>query len=174
MSVTVRSGISDGAVQYNGADMISVNTGNVNVTSSANLNVAKSAAITGNLTVTGSGSFAGNLTLAGNQVLTTINGGLGYGQTWQNETSLRGLQTSFDGNISRVYTNSTSKPILVSVTVDSTAAQSVSLCVGSVIANKHATNANSTTAMVTGIIPINANYQVVYSSGTLSNWAELR
>lgn len=55
------------------------------------------------------GTFTDNLTLGGNQVLTTVNGGLGYGQTWTNFTIPSGR------TFNTTYTNSTGKPILVHI-----------------------------------------------------------
>ena len=58
MTVSIRSGVSDGAIQYDGADKVTVNSGNVTVTGDA--------IVSSNLTVTGSG-----LTVGGSKVMTT-------------------------------------------------------------------------------------------------------
>lgn len=96
---------------------------------------------------------------------------IGVGQTWTNETGTRALNATYGGG--NVYTNSTGRPIQINVTIGSASNQSIYLYVNAVIADQHATNPNSTTGMVSAIVPAGATYQVV-AAGTLNNWAELR
>jgi hypothetical protein len=90
---------------------------------------------------------------------------IGVGQTWQNLTSSRANGIP--------YTNSTGKPISVSVTTSTTATVAHTITVDGVIAQSAATNPNSTTAWVTAIVP-NGSIYTTSSNGTMSYWAELR
>ena len=90
---------------------------------------------------------------------------IGIGQTWQNLTASRANGTT--------YTNSTAKPILVSITTGTNATTNHTITVGGVVAQQAATNPNATTAWVMAIVPPGATY-VASSNGTMSYWAELR
>ena len=102
--------------------------------------------------------------------------GLGYGQTWQSftGTGTRLLRTN--------YTNSSGKPISVSVTVSSASTGQVTLeiIVGGV-SIQNPNNQVSTAGFrvsVSAIVPNGAVYQVTdvnsSSTPTISSWAELR
>ena len=90
---------------------------------------------------------------------------IGIGQTWQNLTASRANGTT--------YTNSTAKPILVSITTGTNATTNHTITVGGVVAQQAATNPNATTAWVMAIVPPGATY-VASSNGTMIYWAELR
>jgi hypothetical protein len=98
----------------------------------------------------------------------TVTAGIGSGQSWQNVLSSR--------NRNQDYTNSTSSPILVCITVSYNASNNpTNFVVGGVtIAN---TNGNSvggfTTFPFTFIVPVGQTYRVNTNNG-LANWAELR
>lgn len=93
--------------------------------------------------------------------------GVGQGQTWTDMTSSRALSTT--------YTNSTGKPIMVSVNTNS----------GQAVANGFVNGvqiqwqANYYTGSITSvcyIVPPDATYQVTMSGtgGTIQKWFELR
>lgn len=90
---------------------------------------------------------------------------IGVGQSWKDMASQRAFNT--------VYTNSTGKPISVSVTGRNQTQQSYTeLWVGSVKVSSNYKESNSDSA-VSAIIPAGANYKVMATGGTLLNWAEL-
>jgi len=84
----------------------------------------------------------------------------GGGQSWQNLTGSRAASTS--------YTNSTGRPILVSITCGTSGGVS-SLNVNSVdVAN----TGNNQTSTLQAIVPAGQSYYV--TTATINNWAELR
>lgn len=92
--------------------------------------------------------------------------GIGYGQTWQNVAASRAFGVT--------YTNSTGKPIEVSVTAHS-GSVALQATVGGVVLGKQYSTYNSGTPRhnVTFIVPNNTTYKVDYT-GTLEYWTELR
>lgn len=94
--------------------------------------------------------------------------GIGWGQTWQDMTSSRAIGTT--------YTNSTGKPIMVSIYCITTgASQIVTLTVGGVaVAKQQGDTTNGAAASsISAIIPSGTTY-VLSGNRTLSLWAELR
>lgn len=92
---------------------------------------------------------------------------LGLGQTWQNMTGSRALSTT--------YTNSTGKPIMVSVKGAVNSGANVILTVGGLaISQQGNTTTSAETLTVCGIVPPGATYQVQMESGSISAWSELR
>lgn len=90
---------------------------------------------------------------------------VGVNQTWRDVTLQRALNTA--------YTNSSGKPIYISVTGKNQQQQSfVDLWVGSAKACRTYKDSNSD-APLTAIIPAGATYKIISTGGTLSNWAEL-
>lgn len=149
MSVNLRSGTSDGAIQYNGVDQLSFDGNNVH--------------IIGTATASSTLAVTGIITSGGNQVLTTASGGLGYGQTWQTMTvpSIRNPNGT-------VYTNNSGKPIEVRVGYGSA---NPTITVGGV-ALPSTQSANNNTFTATGfIVPFGSTYSV---SGAVTVWVELR
>jgi hypothetical protein len=118
--------------------------------------------------LTSSGTSGNILTSNGTAWVSTANSIIGVGQSWQNVTSSRAWNT--------VYTNSTTKPIMVSITPNNTGSGStVFYTVDGVIigqGNGDSTN-GGTTYPFTFIVPVGSTYKV---SGTrvLGLWAELR
>jgi hypothetical protein len=97
--------------------------------------------------------------------------GLGIGQTWQNVTASRAIATT--------YTNSTGRPIQLSVAVAINAASAwINLVVdGNTIALSAGTYAAGARAEITGVvIPAGSAYSVTVSAGTatIQTWFELR
>jgi hypothetical protein len=91
--------------------------------------------------------------------------GIGYGQTWQDVTGSRALGTT--------YTNSTGKPIFVSILVTFSNGSSATLVVNGVtasIANNFAGGGDSAEA----IIPPAATYSISGPYASLASWSELR
>lgn len=95
---------------------------------------------------------------------------IGDGQTWQDVTASRALATT--------YTNTTGRPILVSVSMYTVNSTGVSqLLVDSVVVAKHGAtiggNANSNLyTQMTAVVPSGSTYR---ATGTvISTWAELR
>jgi len=92
---------------------------------------------------------------------------IGWSQTWQNVAGSRSLGTT--------YTNSTGKPIMVSVTTYSTYNPSTSITVGGVLVSFSEPNTNggnNAYASAQAIVPNGATY--VVSGSTVYLWAELR
>lgn len=104
----------------------------------------------------------GQLTAASTAALNVV----GVGQTWQNLTASRALSTT--------YTNSTAKPIMVSVRCT----QNNSLVVTTIVVDSvevawnSANGAGSNGLGVCTIVPAGSTYAV--SNGTLLSWSELR
>lgn len=95
---------------------------------------------------------------------------LGLGQTWQDLTASRALGAT--------YTNTTGRPIMVSVVMYTLNSATVSqLTVGGVVVAKHGANigggpnSNLRTQM-TAVVPAGASYSATGTS--LDTWAELR
>jgi len=110
------------------------------------------------------------------QIATTafaITAGLGWNQTWQNVTSSRAANTT--------YTNSTGKPIMVSISVG---VQGVSedgwfLYVSGIVVAEMAQNtaglSTGINTQLSAIVPNGATYSLVpISSGEIGWWVELR
>jgi len=98
--------------------------------------------------------------------------GIGYGQTWQNMTSSRAINGTS-------YTNSTTKPIMISVIATATAAATTlkTTIAGNVISQGFGSNSiDSDINSNPIIIPVGATYSVAPSVGsaTLVAWWELR
>ena len=93
--------------------------------------------------------------------------GVGFSQTWQNVAGSRVLGTT--------YTNSTGKPIAVSVQVQSTTNGTNTIVVAGVTAAQTTTQANLGTSLFV-IVPPGATYVVDNNQATKSVglWAELR
>jgi len=164
MTVSIRSGVSDGAIQYDGADKVTVNSGNVTVTGDA--------IVSSNLTVTGSG-----LTVGGSQVLTATNGGLGYNQTWQNFPI--GTNPVTQRQAGSTYTNSTGKPISITVGAPGGLGNTInSLFVDGILVSYWESNigGNSNSGSLYGIVPPNSIYMVTHAgaAATINAWVELR
>lgn len=102
--------------------------------------------------------------------------GLGLGQTWQNVTASRAINTT--------YTNSTTKPISIRVTISQAAVNSatvISLVVDGVTISTEQASGNAAsgeTVVIQEIIPPGSTYRIPTptgsAGGTLSTWYELR
>lgn len=96
-----------------------------------------------------------------------INQAVGYDQTWQDLTSGRTALTT--------YTNSTGKPMVLSVTYQGVGAGLVSLVNGVVIGRQHSAVVSGTIyANLSVVVPVGATYSVSSLAGTLHRWMELR
>jgi hypothetical protein len=117
-------------------------------------------------------SIAGNTTVAGNLAVTgTVTGaaGLGVGQTWTNVTTSRAFGTT--------YTNSTGKPIMVSITAATPAASAASVTFfvsGVGIGAFGMSQSGGITNGGTFIVPAGLTYSASATNFSLSNWSELR
>ncbi|EOR05033.1 phage tail-collar fiber domain-containing protein [Acinetobacter tandoii] len=155
-----------GGVNFDGTANINlpgVNTaGNQNTTGNAatatKLATARTIALTG--AITGSATFDGS----GNISIDTV--GLGVGQTWQNLTASRSLATT--------YTNSTGKPIMVSVAWEQSNQGEMTLTVGGVAVDRGRQNQVGGGAAVQAIVPAGATYSVTSTANTIAFWSELR
>ncbi|WP_430442454.1 phage tail protein [Providencia huaxiensis] len=98
--------------------------------------------------------------------------GLGYGQTWQNVTASRVIGTN--------YTNTTGKPIFVSVSTNGARDTYVGLdaYVNDVLVTRSVGYGGNSKPQATIIVPSGARYKFNYSSGVASSginiWSELR
>lgn len=91
---------------------------------------------------------------------------IGVGQNWQDVTAQRKVNTA--------YTNSTGKPIFVSVTCKMQVQQSViEFWVGSVRVSSYYKDSKSDSA-VSAIVPSGAAYTIKTAEGDILSWAELR
>ena len=92
---------------------------------------------------------------------------LGVGQTWQDLTSSRVSGTT--------YTNSTGKPIVVSVTIDGSTDCYVKILTGTLVLahNRNTRSSDGSSVCATSVIPHGTSYKVEYS-GNYITWAELR
>lgn len=95
---------------------------------------------------------------------------LGMGQAWQDVAASRAIDT--------VYTNSTGRPIVVSVSVRNTgdSPSTASLFVAGISVARNITRYSSheKIAFVSAIVPAGATYEVSETTGTIYIWAELR
>ena len=90
---------------------------------------------------------------------------IGVNQTWRDVTKQRALNT--------VYTNTSGKPIFVSVTGKEQQQKSfIEFWIGAVRASTYYKDANSDAA-VSAIVPAGAAYKVATIGGAIINWAEL-
>jgi len=99
----------------------------------------------------------------------SFNAGIGVNQTWQDVTASRAIGTT--------YTNSTGKPILVSMTFSCSSANSVQgLTINGVVVYATAVNVVGFPAGFTLLVPNGGTYVTVTNLGTLTKitWAELR
>lgn len=95
--------------------------------------------------------------------------GTGYGQTWQSVTGSRTSGTT--------YTNSTTKPIFVSISGqgNSTGGSITVVVAGVTIAiTTYSTNFGGPPISTSFIVPVGATYVVTLVSITTAVWAELR
>ncbi len=101
--------------------------------------------------------------------ITVADGGLGYGQVWQDVTASRAWATT--------YTNTTGKPILVSVIAQDTVSGNlqVQLTVNGVVVARHYHGGNME-ATVAAIVPPGGTYKAdrFDTNDKITVWAELR
>jgi hypothetical protein len=103
---------------------------------------------------------SGNVTFIGN----VTGAGLGSGQTWQDVTVSRAIGTT--------YTNSTGKPILVSV--NGVSGATATLTVAGVQVARCSQSTGGLGWQLSAVVPADATYVYNTSAGNLANWAELR
>jgi hypothetical protein len=105
---------------------------------------------------------AGNITFVGN----VTGAGLGSGQTWQNVTASRAINTN--------YTNTTGRAIQVAVTFSGTNA-GIRFYVDGIEVARQSTGVSSGTVWqgVQVVVPAGSTYNATQTFGTLYNWAEL-
>lgn len=91
----------------------------------------------------------------------------GIGQTWQNVSGSRAKNT--------LYTNSTGKPIEVSVVITEASTGNGVLEVGGVTVGIFSTTATTANATTCAIVPNGATYRIIETvSITILSWSELR
>ena len=92
--------------------------------------------------------------------------GIGVGQTWQNMTAARAMNTN--------YINNTAHPIMVSYAGQGSAGASLLAAVvgGSNVSS--VTLASTSNGTATAIVPVGASYSMAQSSGIMVSWWELR
>jgi len=88
----------------------------------------------------------------------------GVGQTWQDVTGSRVIGTT--------YTNSTSRPITVSV--NSASGATATLSVNGVQVSRAAQSTGGLGYQLSAIVPVGGTYVYNTSAGNLTNWAELK
>ena len=168
-----------GGVSFDGSANINlpgVNTqGNQNTTgnaatattaSSCSGNSATATKLATARTISLTGAAQGSASFDGSGNIAIATEGLGVGQTWQNLTASRSLATT--------YTNSTGKPIMVSVTWEQSNQGEMTLTVGGIAVDRGRQNQVGGGAAVQAIVPTGATYSVTSSANTIVNWLELR
>jgi hypothetical protein len=181
-----------GATTFSGATVFSASV-NANTFSSSNATIT-GGSITGitDLAVadggTGSSTLAANAVLLGNGTsalqtvapsttgnVLTSNGtiwasasptSIGVGQTWQDVTASRASGTT--------YTNSTGKPIQISIVIISTGTNQGNLVINGVTAVSAIVGATGATHQYSFIIPDTNTYVLTLSGGSVNRWLELR
>ena len=94
---------------------------------------------------------------------------VGVGQTWQNLTASRASNVT--------YTNTTGRPIVVSVTAVNLDRVRLNLVIdGLEVARQaaHEVSGNTDFACVTSVVPAGSTYLSNIDSGSLEHWRELR
>jgi len=94
-----------------------------------------------------------------------LNAGIGVNQTWQSVIGSRSSGTT--------YTNSTGKPIMVSIQ-GSGSGSSGTIYVSSVLISGWSNNGNNTNWPTTFIVPNGSTYVCNITAGSIGIWAELR
>lgn len=130
-----------------------------NAVSATKLATARTIALTG--ATQGSATFDGS----GNISISTT--GLGVSQTWQNLTESRSSNTN--------YTNSTGKPIQISISVNDSGSANVgvSITINSIIVLQ-TSDISSHGNTYSAIVPAGATYNVNAKNNPIAVWAELR
>lgn len=122
-----------------------------------------SALVGTNITGTAAGlSIGGNATTA--TTATVANNALGYNQTWQDVSGSRSAGTT--------YTNSTGRPIFISVRMEQDDG-TLSLTVDGLLIGKTGFTAGPVNYTLTAVVPAGSTYSITSTGGTLY-WYELR
>ena len=100
----------------------------------------------------------------GDTTPTWVGGNLGVGQTWQTVTRASGT----------TYTNSTGRPIQISIVLNMFGTNQGSLVVNGLTVISAIVGAASATQQFTFIIPNGNTYILTLSAGTINSWLELR
>jgi len=129
-----------------------------------------SPAVSGTTTLTLPTTSGTVITTASTDTVNSLNVGIGVNQTWQDVTASRAIGTT--------YTNSTGKPILVSMTFSCNVANTVQgLTINGVVV--YCSGIQSVAGQPTGftlLVPNGATYVTVTNGGTMTKitWTELR
>lgn len=92
---------------------------------------------------------------------------IGVGQTWQDVTGSRVAGVT--------YTNSTGKPIELSITCNTHSSQAFHIsCNGAVVVTRQGSGQYSTPSSMGIVVPVGATYIVDVASTGISRWSELR
>lgn len=121
-------------------------------------------------TATRLGTVAGDPTapfgIATKQYVDANAGGLGVGQTWQDVTGSRAVNT--------VYQNTSGRPIMVSVKANISGEPPIQVSADNSVWVEVGLVVTSGRQGQTFVVPPNHYYRVNVASGTIQNWAELR
>jgi hypothetical protein len=163
-----------GTMSTQNANNVAITGGTINGTT---IGATTASAVTGT-TVTASTQFSGPGTgltgtaaslTAGNATLSVNStNAIGYSQTWQNLTSSRAIGTT--------YTNSTGKPILVNITLNTGSSSATTFTAGGVIVGSISINVSGGLAGQSFIVPNGSTYFATNTAGanSINTWAELR
>ena len=177
-NITGIAAIQNGGTGASTAPAALVNLGAAAVNHTHNYAPLVSPAFTGTPTTTTPASNSNDTSIASTAFVQSVVGlaAIGVGQTWQAVTTARVLGTT--------YTNTTAKPIIVSVTgygADNTQRCELALAVGTVVVATISTTEIDGTYYgfhnnMTTVVPAGATYKVYSTAGTntISTWAELR
>lgn len=152
------------AITTDTSGTLNIVTGSGSGSNAITIDASQAVTMPGTLAVTGAQTIGGNLTVTGTITGTGgVSGGLGTGQTWQSFTV---GSTRISGT---TYTNTTSKPIAVAIVAQVSVA--LSMTIDGVSLTGNATNSGTNRSWTLYIVPPNQTY---VTSGTLTNWYELR
>lgn len=177
-NVTGTVAINNGGTGATTAPQALTNLGAAPVNHTHNYAPLASPAFTGAPTAPTPASGDNNTGVATTEFVQTAvnNAALGVGQTWQSLTGSRAFGVT--------YTNSTAKPIMISVTgwgTDGTQRCEIACAVGGVVVGSLSTTEVDGTfsgyhATMSTIVPAGATYRVYITAGnsSLTSWAELR
>lgn len=155
-----------GGVSFDGSANINLPGVNTQGNQSTTGNAATATKLATARTISLSGAAQGSASFDGSGNIAIATEGLGVGQTWQNLTASRSLATT--------YTNSTGKPIMVSVTWEQSNQGEMTLTVGGLAVDRGRQNQVGGGAAVQAIIPTGATYSVTSTGNSIVNWMELR